>query len=302
MQVTQISEFHSNGKLLITGEYAVLDGALSLALPTQKGQSLKVSSHPDKQLLWEAYDNDNCLWFSSKHLHTETDHKVWNTLLNILQAACSLNPNFKKQLTHCYVQTFLEFPRLWGLGTSSTLINNIAQWAKVNPYQLLFKSFGGSGYDIACAQNSTPILYRLEHEKPHTYPLHFQFPYKEQIHFIYLNQKQNSKEGITRYRKITKSKRKLADSITQLTEQLILSQTIADFSAIIQQHELLISQYIGLPTVKDQLFPDFQGTIKSLGAWGGDFVMAISQHQNTITYFKNKGYETCIPYNDMIIN
>nr|WP_314560999.1 GYDIA family GHMP kinase [uncultured Capnocytophaga sp.] len=302
MQVTQISEFHSNGKLLITGEYAVLDGALSLALPTQKGQSLKVSSHPDEQLLWEAYDNDNCLWFSSKHLHTETDHKVWNTLLNILQAACSLNPNFKKQLTHCYVQTFLEFPRLWGLGTSSTLINNIAQWAKVNPYQLLFKSFGGSGYDIACAQNSTPILYRLEHEKPHTYPLQFQFSYKEQIHFIYLNQKQNSKEGITRYRKISKSKRKLADSITQLTEQLILSQTIADFSAIIQQHELLISQYIGLPTVKDQLFPDFQGTIKSLGAWGGDFVMAISQHQDTITYFKNKGYETCIPYNDMIIN
>lgn len=302
MQVTQISEFHSNGKLLITGEYAVLDGALSLALPTQKGQSLKVSSHPEKQLLWEAYDNDNCLWFSSKHLHTETDHKVWNTLLNILQAACSLNPDFKKQLTHCYVQTFLEFPRLWGLGTSSTLINNIAQWAKVNPYQLLFKSFGGSGYDIACAQNSTPILYRLEHEKPHTYPLQFQFPYKEQIHFIYLNQKQNSKEGITRYRKITKSKRKLADSITQLTEQLILSQTIADFSAIIQQHELLISQYIGLPTVKDQLFPDFQGAIKSLGAWGGDFVMAISQHQDTITYFKNKGYETCIPYNDMIIN
>ena len=34
--------YYSNGKLLITGEYAVLDGALSLALPTKFGQELNV--------------------------------------------------------------------------------------------------------------------------------------------------------------------------------------------------------------------------------------------------------------------
>ena len=30
--------FYSNGKLLITGEYVVLDGAKALALPTKFGQ------------------------------------------------------------------------------------------------------------------------------------------------------------------------------------------------------------------------------------------------------------------------
>ena len=34
--------FYSNGKLLITGEYLVLDGAKALALPTKYGQYLTV--------------------------------------------------------------------------------------------------------------------------------------------------------------------------------------------------------------------------------------------------------------------
>ena len=35
-------EFYSNGKLLISGEYFVLDGAKCLALPCKKGQLLKI--------------------------------------------------------------------------------------------------------------------------------------------------------------------------------------------------------------------------------------------------------------------
>ena len=48
------------------------------------------------------------------------------------------------------------------------------------------------------------------------------------------------------------------------------------------------------------LFPDFDGVIKSLGAWGGDFVMVIS-NENPTDYFMEKGYETVIPYEEMIL-
>jgi hypothetical protein len=48
------------------------------------------------------------------------------------------------------------------------------------------------------------------------------------------------------------------------------------------------------------LFSDFDGAVKSLGAWGGDFVLAISNEDPT-TYFKSKGYETIIAYKDMIL-
>jgi hypothetical protein len=53
------------------------------------------------------------------------------------------------------------------LGTSSTLINNIAQWFGIDAYELLWKSFGGSGYDIASAQHNKPIVYQLQRANPH---------------------------------------------------------------------------------------------------------------------------------------
>ena len=299
MGVTQTYSFHSNGKLLITGEYAVLDGALALAFPTQKGQTLKVIEGANENR-WQAFDANGDLWFDSATLTTETDQQIAQTLQKILTTATLLNPNFKDKWLHSQVQTHLEFPRLWGLGTSSTLINNIAQWAAVNPYELLFKSFGGSGYDIACAKSNTPLLYKLKGGKPHSYPLRFLFPHTHQIYFVYLNQKQNSKDGIARYRSVTKSKRKLAESITRLTEQFVLAHTVTDVCQILNEHETLISNYLSMPTVKERLFSDFNGTVKSLGAWGGDFVLAISETEDTPTYFASKGFDTCVPYNEMI--
>ena len=43
--------------------------------------------------------------------------------------------------------------RVWPIlnRTSSTLIANLAKWSNVDPYILLSETFGGSGYDIACA-------------------------------------------------------------------------------------------------------------------------------------------------------
>ncbi|WP_454978177.1 GYDIA family GHMP kinase [Capnocytophaga ochracea] len=299
MGVTQTYSFHSNGKLLITGEYAVLDGALALAFPTQKGQTLKVIEGANENR-WQAFDANGDLWFDSATLTTETDQQIAQTLQKILTTATLLNPNFKDKWLYSQVQTHLEFPRLWGLGTSSTLINNIAQWAAVNPYELLFKSFGGSGYDIACAKSNTPLLYKLKGGKPHSYPLRFLFPHTHQIYFVYLNQKQNSKDGIARYRSVTKSKRKLAESITRLTEQFVLAHTVTDVCQILNEHETLISNYLSMPTVKERLFSDFNGTVKSLGAWGGDFVLAISETEDTPAYFASKGFGTCVPYNEMI--
>ncbi|HUH45900.1 MAG TPA: hypothetical protein VLZ54_02000, partial [Arenibacter sp.] len=55
--------FYSNGKLLITGEYLVLDGALSLAIPTLYGQSLTIRPTSEKQLSWKSVDEKGKPWF-----------------------------------------------------------------------------------------------------------------------------------------------------------------------------------------------------------------------------------------------
>ena len=74
---------------------------------------------------------------------------------------------------------------------ASTLINNIAQWLKIDAFELLRESFGGSGYDVACAQTDSPIIYHLVNNEPHFKKVNFNPPFKENIHFVYLNKSYN---------------------------------------------------------------------------------------------------------------
>ncbi len=61
-----------------------------------------------------------------------------------------------------------------------------------------------------------------------------------------------------------------------------------------------MSNILEMQTVKESLFHDFDGVIKSLGAWGGDFVLVISK-QDPTDYFKERGYSIVVPYETMIL-
>ncbi len=77
------------------------------------------------------------------------------------------------------------------------------------------------------------------------------------------------------------------------------SKTLSEFTSLMFLHEELISTIIEMPTVKKQLFPDYPGLIKSLGAWGGDFVLVTGEEPDQ-AYFRKKGYATIIPFNKMM--
>ena len=199
-------EFYSNGKLLITGEYLVLDGSKGFALPTKFGQNLIVEKGTHQEIKWTSYDSDGSIWFedtfsfadiSSKNTSEEVSKR--NTLIEILHEGYLLNPDFINLSEGYSITTTLTFPRNWGLGTSSTLINNIAQWLEIDAFVLLNNSFGGSGYDIACAQNNTPILYHLENGNPIVEKVTFNPEFHENLYFVYLDRKQSSKAAIASY-------------------------------------------------------------------------------------------------------
>ena len=61
--MTMRKEFYSNGKLLITGEYLVLDGANAFALPTKFGQNLIVEKGSPQKIKWTSLDADGNIWF-----------------------------------------------------------------------------------------------------------------------------------------------------------------------------------------------------------------------------------------------
>ena len=80
---------------------------------------------------------------------------------------------------------------------------------------------------------------------------------------------------------------------------MIKCNTFKYFTLLIDKHEELISKIIKQKTLKAELFNDFKGSIKSLGAWGGDFILVASE-ENPIRYFKAKGFDVIVPYSEMI--
>jgi len=300
--------YYSNGKLLITGEYLVLDGAKAFALPTKFGQNLIVEEAEGESIHWKSHDSDGSIWFEdnipfssiTRNERFDDAKNIKNTLIEILHEAYLMNPDFITKARGYTITTELTFPKFWGLGTSSTLINNIGQWLQIDAFELLKNSFGGSGYDIACAQNCGPILYKLVNEKPVVETVLFHPDFTTKIFFVYLNQKQNSKAAIASYYGKSAHNPKSIAKINAHTEAVISATTVNEFALALQNHEIEMSNILELPTVKEALFPDFDGVVKSLGAWGGDFVMVLSK-ENPSAYFNSKGYDVVIPYSEMIL-
>lgn len=299
-----MEQYYSNGKLLISGEYAVLDGAKSLALPTKFGQSLEVSLLDVPVLIWESFSCEKQLWFQAEiqlpKLRELSSEPKLATLQKILIAAQELNPRFLNDGKGAFVQTFLTFPNEWGLGTSSTLVNNIASWAKVDAFTLLNNSFGGSGYDIACAQHKTPVLYKIEKSNVSVEPVAFKPEFIDSIYFVYLNQKQDSKEGIQLYRNTKGNKKAFVSKITSITDKIVSADSLSEFESLLKEHEQITGDFLNIVPLQQQLFKDYPGAVKSLGAWGGDFILATGDHK-TPDYFMERGFDTVIAYRDIIL-
>lgn len=296
--------FYSNGKLLISGEYLVLDGATAFSLPTTFGQDLVINRITNPEIQWKSVNEKGNVWFSDifqlKTCNSEKNKTdaVSGSLSKILMEAKKLNPDFLSEDTGYKITTKMDFPQDWGLGSSSTLINNIAQWAAVDPFKLLDKTFGGSGYDIAAAQMDSGILYTRTNSEIKFHTVKTDWNFTDKLFFVHLNRKQNSRTGISHYRKFQPEK-KVIQRISDISIQLPNTTTLEDFEMLIQEHEALISKTIQTPTIQNELFPDYRRSIKSLGAWGGDFILATGNVENQ-EYFKRKGFTTVISFKKMI--
>ena len=329
-------QYHSNGKFLLTGEYLVLKGALSLALPLKLGQSLEVEQLEtnNEQIQWKAWRPEG-RWFSVTlnrenlvNFSTDDPDKAMR-LCQILQAVKQLNPQAFEG-NDIKFTTRLDFDPNWGLGSSSTLIANLARWAKVNPYELLKLTFGGSGYDLACATVEQPIYYQLSASKPTHRPFDglwdlqnskvvepvetptpmvksvaFQPSFAEHLFFIYQGQKQSSSKEIKAF--LEKSNpadlQNDIEAVSEISRAVPKCESLDEFALLMQCHERIIARCIGQEPVQKR-FPDFEGVLKSLGAWGGDFILAATGWDETQVkeYFKRKGLEVVFGYKEIVLN
>ncbi|WP_313269077.1 GYDIA family GHMP kinase [Epilithonimonas vandammei] len=299
-----MSRIFSPGKLMLTSEYVAVDGALVLAIPTKLGQELFYSENEDQKSLifWEAY-HQNRLWLKAtidyknwKILETN-DSKASEFILKTLKNIQNLSEIKLKSDTSYHVKTNLQFPSDFGLGSSSTLMNNLAEWANIDPFILNEISLGGSGYDVAVAKEKSAVLYSRFPERVYE-TIDFQPNFKGELIFIHLNQKQDSREGISHYRSKPTST-ELINDYSALTKKIVNSQNLEEFSELMTIHEQKLSDFLETPTVKEKYFQDCPSFVKSLGAWGGDFVLA-SKFGDYQDYFKQRGFSKIFSWKDLI--
>ncbi len=303
--------FYGHGKLLITGEYFVLDGALALALPTRLGQSLRVTElHSSESILyWVALNSKKQAWLNLTFDTTtfsciNSKDEVAQRLSTILQQTRKLNPEFLAHHKDIAVETHLEFPNEWGLGSSSTLIHCISKWAGIDGYELLKNTIGGSGYDVACADAKGAIIYQLEAGKPKTVAYNWLPPFKDKIYFAYTGNKQLSSEAIKYYKAHLNDKTEGVASLSQITETILKCTSISEFEELIREHENIIGAQLKQIKVGDTIFADYWGTVKSLGAWGGDFVMMTNEKTEAELkeYLKQKNISIAFSWDEIILN
>lgn len=301
--------YHSNGKFLLTGEYLVLKGALALATPLKLGQSLTVETACTPSLQWDA-NNPNGPWFSATlnpenlEIIDSDDRPKAEKLRQILRAIKHLNPNAFEGKSLKFT-TRLDFDPNWGLGSSSTLIANLARWAEVDPYELLKLTFGGSGYDIACATADQPIYYQLIDGKPQTETTKYNPFFAEHLYFVYLDQKQSSSKEVKAF--LEKDNpvdlQKDIEAVSEISRAVPQCESLDEFGMLMQCHERIIARCIGQEPVQKR-FPDFEGVLKSLGAWGGDFILAATEwdEKQVKEYFKKKGLNVVFSYGEIVLN
>ncbi len=307
-----VKSWHSHGKLLLTGEYLVLEGAKALAVPINKGQNLRVALKETKgapMLEWTAWKPDG-LWFQAQFVLPElsvvrtSDPDLASSLEKLLKTCQEMAPGFLNGVDSLAAETRLEFDSEFGFGSSSTLISNLAFWAGLDPFSLQQVALGGSGYDIACARSNKPLFYQLVNGKPVTETVELNFPFTANLYFVYLGHKQRTSESIRSFREKAHFSRKQTERITEIAGELAASKTLDIFETLLEEHETILASVLGIVPLKQRLFGDHAGMVKSLGAWGGDFVLMTSRlpENNFRSYLEKKGFNICFPWNDLVLH
>lgn len=276
--------FRANAKFLLSGEYLVLDGAWALAMPLKFGQTLHIDSYPGDFCLVESREANLKPWFQAT-FHPGTGLVMESTneaiALKLEQLLQAIPPQVKREFLKAKKLIFtVDFQRHWGLGSSSTLVSLLSQYLNQNPYSLLKASFKGSGYDIACATASQPILYRLNPpDDPLVQPVELNPDFLQQLHFFYLGKKALSSSAVFQYAQLPLLQRQhAAAEISELSLHMHAQQTAGEWRRCISKHNAILSSLLQTPNPAN-LFPDAPGPLKPMGAWGGDFMLGIGDRQ-----------------------
>ncbi len=155
---------------------------------------------------------------------------------------------------------------------------------------------------MACAMADSPILYK-NYPKPEVAKVDFNPNFLNKIYFIYLGEKQDSAASVEKLGRKVIGRTIEAERISAISKAIVKVASLREFEDLVDEHEHIMADVLGQQPLKQRLFPDFDGSLKSLGAWGGDFILASHSGEASYVYnyFKGMGLDVIFPYKDIAL-
>jgi mevalonate kinase len=300
-------DLSANGKLLLAGEYLVLVGAKALAFPLRFGQSMHIEPAGHNQLHWVS-NEQGMTWFScdldptTLDIITASDHKVALRLTDILLNAKKMNTEFLTGSIGLNIYVEANYPLKWGLGSSSTLVALIACWAEVDKYHLFRLTSLGSGYDIACTDRNSLLFYQRENGGINVDDAHPGKALLNNTCFAYLGKKQETAIELSAFLSEKNFTSFDVERISELSLRICKADDPSNLCSLVDEHEGILSRILKKEQIGNR-FPGFPGSVKSLGAWGGDFAMCVSEmkNQDIKTWLTQTGFNDVFSFDELMV-
>jgi mevalonate kinase len=299
-------KYRSNGKLMLTGEYLALQGATTFAVPLIFGQELEIEEVAHPLVYWRTLFKDKIIFhaiFETDQFNvletSDTEKSDW--IRSVFLAIRDQKDDFLKD-SGAEATAKIDLPMNYGWGSSSSFITNLCKWADVNPFWVNMKVGGGSGYDIACANANKPILYHNEINMPKFHEVDYNPDFLHNMWFIFQENKMNTADAIRGFRS-KQIKDSVVNRVSEISKKWIDAASIEEVMEMMREHETIISECVSMDSIADE-YKDFNGEVKSLGAWGGDFMLAVSSMSgaDVISYFEGKGRPTMFNWKEIVKN
>jgi mevalonate kinase len=269
----------------------------------------EVAAHPKRVINWTANYRGQP-WFSAtikipelKILKT-SDPIVSKRLVTILKAMMNLKTGFLNGNSSLMIKTSLDFNPQWGMGSSSSLLANLSAWAEIDPWLLFSKVSVGSGYDVVAASMKDPFLFQRSGQAHSALRVTLSPSITSHLYFVYTGSKKKTDAAVEEYRKLPAPDARVLKRISVITTELAVTDDLKVFQELIEEHENILSNHLEFEPVKQKHFSDFRGSVKSLGAWGGDFLLFVDQGtpRDMHEYLMMKGLEVYYPYHELKID
>ncbi|MFO8086689.1 MAG: GYDIA family GHMP kinase [Bacteroidales bacterium] len=290
----EVEKYYAHGKFLLTAEYLVMAGAQAVVMPLNLGQYLSAWYTSESEISWKSYYHGD-VWFEATfssftlEIQSSSDSSRAEYLQRMLKEALLLSSKIP-ELKGLSIETVLEFKPTWGMGSSSTLMVNVARLFDVNAFDLHKAMSKGSGFDIAAGMTAVPFYFRLQKNQRKIVPVRLPELFYRHAYFVYSGQKADSQKAVDLFHQKQPDIKMPVKYINEITAQFTEVETFEELSRITIEHENFMEEVLDDKSPLRR-FGDYPYGMKSLGAWGGDFflVMHPGKKSEVERYFHHKG-------------